>query len=338
MSEQNHDSPQALRRRRSTDPLRITPQETDTHQTSLLDTTDAPPDSGEPVEANLIVIAHPESAVLGRRFRLGPHSSVEIGRSSSVEVSLPDVLSVSRRHARLTYDGATVELEDLESTNGTYRNDQRVSSRVLLESGDRFQVGTVHFKFLREQDPEHAYHRAIYHLVTHDGLTEIYNQRKFSEDLDQEFSRAQRYERPLSLVLFDIDRFKDVNDRFGHLCGDFTLKRIAVLVKDELRPEQVFARVGGEEFAVLCPETDEHGAYALAERLRDRIATAPFRFAEVEVKVRCSFGVAGRRADLANADELYALADRALYRSKHSGRNRTTAASELSDDAVPPVA
>lgn len=338
MDDQDQSPPEGRRKRPTTNPIRVTPTETVHDQTSSLRARTDAPAVGARVEANLIIIAHPDEAMLGRRIRMEPGSQIEVGRSTSAEISLPDVLSVSRHHARLHYRGDVVTLEDLESTNGTYVNDRVVDGIEELQSGDRFQVGTVHFKFLREQDPEHAYHLAIYQLVTQDGLTEIFNRRKFTEEADREFSRASRYGRPLALILFDIDHFKAINDRFGHLCGDFVLKRIAGQVKEMLRPEQIVARIGGEEFAVLCPETDLEGAGALAERLRETVAAEPFEFAGVGVEVRCSFGVAALRPDLSSSEQLFALADRALYQSKRAGRNRTTLASELSDDAVPPVA
>lgn len=320
------DVRQSKPRRKPTDPIRVTPQETDRNKTSLLRTASGEQSWQSELEANIIFISHPEATVLGRRFRMAPNSTLEIGRASTAEISLPEVMSVSRHHARLRYIGDSVTIEDLDSTNGTYVNDRILTGVAELQSGDRFQVGTVHFKFLRERDPEHAYHQAIYQLVTHDGLTEIFNKRKFDEESEREMARAQRYERPLSLILFDIDHFKDVNDRFGHLCGDFVLKRIAGICGELLRPEQLFARIGGEEFSVLCPETGLEGAGHLAERLRESIADAAIEFAGVEVPIRCSFGVAERRSGTESFEVLFADADTALYRSKNEGRNRTTLA------------
>ena len=159
-------------------------------------------------------------------------------------------------HARLGDGEEAVTLEDLGSTNGTYLNGRRVHGRERLRSGDRFQVGAAHFKFLHEMDVEHAYYEAIYDLVTRDGLTDVHNRRKYEEEVEREFARARRHERPLSLILLDLDDFKEINDRCGHLCGDFVLKRLALVTGEILRPEQTFARLGGDEFAVLSPETD----------------------------------------------------------------------------------
>ena len=165
-------------------------------------------------------------------------------------------MSLSRKHARLRYVGSTVTIEDLGSTNGTYVNGQPIHGRTVLRSGDRFQTAAVHFKFLHEQDVESAYHLAIYELVTRDGLTEIYNKRKYEEEVQREFARALRHQRPLSLIIFDLDEFKQINDTYGHLCGDFVLKQVASLARELVRPEQMLARVGGDEFVILAPETE----------------------------------------------------------------------------------
>ncbi len=276
------------------------------------------------VEANLILIAHPHDEMLGTRYRLRPRGELSIGRSSSADISMPEVQSLSRHHARLCHRGAMVEIEDLRSTNGTFVNDRRILSSRPLHSGDRFQLGAAHFKFLHEKDPEHAYHEAIYHLVMTDGLTQVFNKRKLDEELAREFSRADRHHRPLSLVLFDIDHFKEVNDTYGHLCGDFVLQQIARRTAKHLRPEQVFARAGGEEFVILSPETELEGAVELAEKLRQRIASEAFCYAELEVRITCSFGVASLEPGMERAEDLYAAADRAMYGSKGGGRNQVS--------------
>lgn len=280
-----------------------------------------------PPEANVILISHPEDKLLGRRWQLRSGGVIDIGRSPSSDISLPETLSVSRHHARLKFAAGRVELEDLGSTNGTYINDRPLSEASRLDSGDRFQVGSVHFKFLHEYDVEHAYYETLYQLAVRDGLTEIFNKRKFDEELEREFQRASRYERPLALILFDLDHFKEVNDSHGHLCGDHVLKEITRLVGEHLRPEQTFARVGGEEFAILSPESDSEGAVRLAEKLRRRIAGSHHRFAGVEVTVTCSFGVAARHSGARTAASLYQAADRALYSAKNAGRDRTVVAS-----------
>jgi diguanylate cyclase (GGDEF)-like protein len=278
------------------------------------------------LEANVILIAHPENRRLGTRFRLSPGSRAEIGRSHSVEISLPEVLSISRQHALLEYRGRNVTVSDLGSTNGTYVNGDQIAPRsaAVLRSGDRFQVAGVHFKFLHERDPEHAYYETIYDLVTRDGLTEIYNKRKYEEEIEREFGRALRHRRPLTLIMFDLDDFKRVNDTYGHLCGDFVLKRVVNLARDVLRPEQVFARVGGDEFVILTPETEAEGAERLARKVCDRVASLDYTYADFVVRISCSFGVAELDSEMRSPTELYAAADHALMTSKRAGRNRVT--------------
>lgn len=273
-------------------------------------------------EADIILIAHPESQRLGSRYRLSPGTTLEIGRSAAVGISLPEVMSISRKHARLRYIGPVVTIEDLGSTNGTYVNGQPVHGRTALRSGDRFQTAAVHFKFLHEQDVESAYHLAIYELVAKDGLTEIFNKRKFDEEMQREFARATRHQRPLSLIIFDLDEFKTINDTYGHLCGDFILKQVASLARDLVRPEQVLARVGGDEFVILAPETGAEGAEALAAKIRDRVAGYEHRYGDIRIPVSSSFGVAELNREMSTPQDLYHAADEALLLSKRNGRNR----------------
>jgi len=273
-------------------------------------------------EADIILIAHPEGQRLGSRYRLSTGTTMEIGRSSSVSVSLPEVMSISRKHARLRYTGSVVTIEDLGSTNGTYVNGQAIHGKTVLRTGDRFQTAAVHFKFLHEQDVESAYHMAIYELVSLDGLTEIYNKRKFEEEMQREFARSMRHSRPLSLIIFDLDEFKRINDTYGHLCGDFALKQVAALAKDLVRPEQTLARVGGDEFVILSPETTAPQAEMLAMKLRERILDLDHRYGDLKIALSCSFGVAELNEKMANPQDLYHAADHALLLSKRSGRNR----------------
>jgi diguanylate cyclase (GGDEF)-like protein len=273
-------------------------------------------------EANLIVIAHPNQAMLGRRYRVSAEAPLEVGRSSETTLSFPDVPSISRRHARLVFNDGEVWLEDLGSRNGTFLNDEPLREGKLLASGDRFQVGTVVFKFLHEEDAENAYHEAIYNLVIRDGLTNVFNRRRFQEELDREFQRARRYGRPLSLVLLDVDHFKRINDTYGHVSGDTVLRALAHALESLLRPEQLLARVGGEEFVVLCPETPREGAGVLAERLRALVEGLDVSSRGCQIAITCSFGVAELESAMRSSEELYAAADHTLYMAKSAGRNR----------------
>ncbi len=284
-----------------------------------------PPGSGD---ALLILIAHPDDSRLGSQTRLTAGVEVTVGRDPSCEISCPEVPSLSRVHARIVFDDGAITVEDLGSTNGTFVNDRRIPDRSRLSGGDRIQFGTLYFKLVHEADVEAAYHEAIHQMVMQDGLTAIANRRRFDDELEREFARADRHRRPLGLVVFDIDRFKHVNDDFGHLSGDHVLKRVAVLCRQRLRPEQVFARIGGDEFAIICPETGCDGARILADRLRMTVAGHRFDPDMVpdDLRITCSFGCAEMAADMTVACDLLEAADRALYRAKEAGRNQVATA------------
>lgn len=173
-------------------------------------------------------------------------------------------------------------------------------------------------------------HRLTQTQAKTDGLTGLANHREFQEQLRRELERAQRFDQPLALILFDLDDFKLVNDRFGHLTGNAVLRYVARVARECIREIDLAARPGGEEFAVLLPGTTAEGATRVAERMRESIATGPSAQAEGRnVAVTASFGVAARPADATTQVELVAAADRALYAAKDAGKNRVIRASAL---------
>ena len=156
-----------------------------------------------------------------------------------------------------------------------------------------------------------------------DGLTGIANRRKLDEALENEFLRAKRYGRPLSIAILDADHFKKVNDNHGHIVGDFVLKKLATLFQQNIRREELLGRYGGEEFVVVMPEVDSNGAFQLAEKLRKTVETTVFKSGETELPVTISVGVATLGAE-GSVKDFLDTADQALYRSKEEGRNRVT--------------
>ena len=161
--------------------------------------------------------------------------------------------------------------------------------------------------------------------MTFDGLTQIHNKRVFESALEREVSRSQRYRRPLSLVLFDIDHFKKINDACGHLAGDAVLRQLAALVSANIRREDILARVGGEEFALLAPEIAARGrARRRREAARRRSSARPAASRSRTIPITSSFGVAVPRArrQARPPTELYQRADERLYLAKNGGRNR----------------
>jgi diguanylate cyclase (GGDEF)-like protein len=162
-------------------------------------------------------------------------------------------------------------------------------------------------------------HQQMSLMAYTDPLTNIYNRLHFGHFLDAEIDRVKRYGGTFSIIFFDLDRFKEVNDEYGHLVGDEVLKRVAEIVEKANRNADIFARYGGEEFIILAPATDIAGARAHAERLRNDIEH--YRFSEIS-HLTCSFGVAEYKPDADDVMSLFKRADTALYNAKKLGRNR----------------
>jgi len=256
---------------------------------------------------------------LGSNHHLAPGRWV-VGRSLDCDIVVT-AGSVSRQHAAFTVQNGAVWLEDLGSTNGTYVNDRPVK-RLLLQSGDLVAIGSTIFKFLAGSNVEAAYHEEIYRMTIEDGLTQLYNKSYFHEAVDREFRRSQRYHRPLSLVMLDIDHFKQVNDVYGHLVGDHVIKEVASILRSRARSLETVARYGGEEFGVILPETDIAGAATLSEVLRALVDEHPFEIDDGTLHVTISVGAAEYAPGMSSADDLVALADTRLYEAKERGRNR----------------
>lgn len=165
---------------------------------------------------------------------------------------------------------------------------------------------------------------ALREMATRDGLTGLYNHRTFQELLRREVAEAQRYRRPLALVMFDIDHFKKVNDVHGHPAGDAVLREVSRVAAEVARASDIVARCGGEEFAVVLPETDARGAIVFAERIRRAIEAAQTVVGAQRLRVTASVGVCPwTPAEPPDAvPDLVQLADKALYAAKHGGRNR----------------
>jgi diguanylate cyclase (GGDEF)-like protein len=259
---------------------------------------------------------------LGKKFPL-EDGELTIGRDVQNHIVV-DLDNVSRRHARIRVEGSRILVEDLGSTNGTYLNDVEVKQATPLRSGDLVKVGSSIFKFLdgASSEVEMQYHETIYTLTIADGLTGVNNKRFFLEYLEREMGRATRYQRALSLMLFDIDHFKKINDTYGHLAGDYVLRELAQTVKRMVRREQCFARYGGEEFALVVPEDGPDKARFFAEKLRKVIEGKQFIFEDKEIPVTVSIGVADMAPDMTEPTHFIKVADANLYRAKKGGRNR----------------
>lgn len=273
--------------------------------------------------AACLIHIYPTGPLMGTRHALGDAPTV-IGRESECEACMPDS-SVSRRHAKIERHTDGFAVTDLGSTNGTFVNDRRLDGPERLRDGDYLRVGKCIYRYLAGGNIEAEYHEEIYRMTILDGLTQIHNRRSLNEFLDLEVARAQRHQRPVSLLLFDIDKFKSLNDTHGHLCGDAVLRELAHRVRGTVRKGDLFARYGGEEFALVLVETPPTRAAEIAERTRALVESEPFRFESRLLRVTVSIGVAWTYGDdTATPARLIEAADARLYRAKQAGRNCAT--------------
>ncbi|MGF1643344.1 MAG: GGDEF domain-containing protein, partial [Thiotrichales bacterium] len=196
---------------------------------------------------------------------------------------------------------------------------ERDRDRVSFSQDTLEMRAMSHLVFTTARELEDA-NKTLERLANTDSLTRVYNRHKAQLLLEQEYRRAQRYARPLTLILFDVDDFKRVNDTLGHSTGDEALTRIAEVVRPLIRDTDFFARWGGEEFLIICPETDIRGASEIAERVRVAIESAQIIDGK---RITVSLGVAGFRPE-DSLEKIINRADRALYLSKDKGKNRVS--------------
>jgi diguanylate cyclase (GGDEF)-like protein len=272
-----------------------------------------PHETGE-FKPRLIVVS---GMMLGLQIELG-NDTVTIGRASECALSLQHP-SVSRHHCEIARDGDRYFIEDLGSTNRTYLNGKAVR-REELHDGDQISVGNNAIKFFTGHSLEAKYHDELIDLAIYDSLTGFYNRRHFHTLLDEEIERAKGT-LPISVLMMDLDHFKNINDRFGHLVGDQVLTSAAQIMRANAPNDAPFGRLGGEEFALALAGKTLDEAVAVAEKLRNAIASKPIETRDQKLPITISIGVAQSGAKLKNAAELLNGADDRLYRAKQAGRN-----------------
>jgi diguanylate cyclase (GGDEF)-like protein len=254
---------------------------------------------------------------IGRKLDLD-RAELLIGRDPRCDLTINSDL-VSRNHARMVTGRDTTELVDLGSTNGSYVNDEKITQRVLVD-GDRIAIGKWVMKYLGPGSAEAGFHEEVYRLVSHDGLTDLYNKRFFDEHLGAETANNHGI---VSILVFDADHFKKINDTYGHPAGDAVLRQLSSCAKSCVQEGQFLARVGGEEFSVLAPGLSSTDTLSLGEAIRLSVEKHTFQFGDLTIPVTISVGVATLLPnEEATGSELYKRADAALYRAKEGGRNR----------------
>jgi diguanylate cyclase (GGDEF)-like protein len=257
----------------------------------------------------------------GSIFNLMPGETV-VGRNPDCTIAL-DFSGISRRHFTINVNEQEVTVTDLGSANGTYLNNQKLAGATTLKRGDMIKIGAIGMKYLPKGDPERLTYDKLHEEANTDGLTKCYNKKYFNESLETEVKKSKVTGKPLTLIIFDLDHFKKLNDNYGHDAGDFVLKEKARLIRENgIRQGDIFARYGGEEFCILLPNTNLKQGFEIAERLRALVAKHEFIYDGKRLPVTASIGVADYRQGVNNGTDLFKRADSAVYTSKEGGRNQ----------------
>jgi len=274
----------------------------------------------------LVVLIGP-SGYVGKQFPLMQSETI-VGRSVESQIFIDDK-SVSRSHVRINVVGSEVVILDLGSSNKTIVNGNvlKAMTPCKLKNNDQIKVGNVIFKFLERGNLEALADKELNEKAEKDGLTGIYSKGALLEKGPEAIKRAEFLSEEMSVLVFDIDFFKKINDRHGHAAGDFVLKKLVQIIGTKMvRSHDYFARYGGEEFVIILQGTPIKTALEVAERIRTTIEGSEFIFDSDPIPVTISLGVASRLENENDWDRFFKRADEALYISKQSGRNQVTAA------------
>lgn len=272
-----------------------------------------------------ITVLKGEKVDFGKIFIL-KNRKITIGRSEENDIVLHDPRA-SKHHCEINIDMSEdlevdeITLADLFSTNGTYLNGDVIENSIL-EFGDKIGLGSTILLFNSSDEVEETYQSTLFDIATIDSLTCLFNRRYILNDLENQVKLAKRYKKHFSLILFDIDDFKNINDSFGHQAGDEYLKLITSKIYEGLREQDKAGRVGGEEFLIILPETDARGAEVLANRIRKRIENAVLTYKKNRIKATVSAGVIEFNHKSDEPENIFEIVDVALYKAKEQGKNK----------------
>lgn len=273
-------------------------------------------------EPYLIIVSGSDT---GKHYKLHRQQNI-LGRDPGVDIVISDP-KISRRHGIFTVYPDGVVLEDANSSNGTFVDGTRVEKHKL-GSRQRIRIGDIYMRVDYKSPGEAEADQALYQAANTDSLTTIMNRGAFMLRAEEEISYCQRHCGRLSILICDVDHFKQKNDRFGHAAGDQILKELAAILRQEMRKEDLLARYGGEEFIMLLREPPETVAFSWAERVKNKVMDHPFHFQGQSIPTTISIGLSSRSAEAIESLQAVILAaDSALYLAKRNGRNRV----EISD-------
>jgi two-component system cell cycle response regulator len=290
-----------------------------------------PPESPAPQTEQSILL----TVIAGSEIDFGKHFVLEkkrtvIGREKVNDIELNDG-KVSKVHCEISVilSGHGVEqiyILDLDSTNGTFVNGNAVI-QTSLRGGDKIQAGDTILQLSFSDEIEREYHAKLFDFAARDALTGLYNKRFILNELENYCRIARRSNRAFSIIMIDIDDFKQINDRYGHLSGDEYLKNLSELIQSSLRDQDIAGRIGGEEFLVILPETAIDGALQLAVRIRKHVEKFVLEHRNCNIQTTISAGVCQYENKLKDIKEFLELADQALYEAKRAEKNKVMRAS-----------
>ncbi len=289
----------------------------DTFKIRLAKAGEAPP--------SLVMLVGPEDSV-GRQWKI-EDSEVVLGRSDASHIFIED-RSVSKSHLKLMLKAGEVSVIDLESTNKTLINDKVLPALTpyKLKNNDQIKAGNIILKFLEKGNIEAVSAAESFDRGYTDALTGINNRRALDALGAESFRKSELLGLDFSVIIFDIDHFKKVNDTYGHSAGDYVLKTLSAVVRNGLiREDDFFARSGGEEFTLVLLGSPLTRAQDIAERIRAKIESQKFDYEGTVIPITISLGVSEKKESTDTEwTEAYNRADQALYESKGGGRNKVS--------------
>ncbi len=251
---------------------------------------------------------------------------ISMGRSRKCDICIPDP-ALSKKHLLVCREeGDKIFVVDQKSTNGTLLDEEKLKAdtKVELKDSSKITLGETVLKFLDKGNPEIISIQENFEKAFHDSLTGVENRFALESRAPALFRQSRQYQIPLSLIIFDIDYFKQVNDTHGHLAGDFVLKEVVQVVKPCFRAKDLFARSGGEEFCIVIQSRGQRAKEAM-EKARQKVEKHVFQYGGKTIKVTVSAGVACQHKEDSEWKTLYERADKRLYKAKTTGRNKVLA-------------